>query len=381
MVCDVRPEATTKFVDRGAVGVGAVGDVVGAGASIISVMVLDDAQVTDVVHDVLEVAPAGTIVAIHSTIRPETAESLAAEAEARDVWVLDAPVTGGPGGARAGTLAVMVGGPDHAVDRCRAPFDRFSDRVVHFGSVGCATRAKIARNLITFAGYVAAGEAQRLAEAAGVDLAQLGDVVRYSDTVTGGPGSIMLRDTAAAVPPDDPWHDVMQHTRDLGEKDLALALELAAQRRRGAALHRPGATAARAGARCPTRGDDEMTDESEPTDRRRRGLETMQKVYGWDTVGDGPGDFFGITADHLFGDIWNREGLSFRDRRLLLIGLLTGLGEHDVTELQLDAALGNQELSADELREVVIFLTHYAGWPRGTKLNTIVEKTIARRSG
>jgi 4-carboxymuconolactone decarboxylase len=106
----------------------------------------------------------------------------------------------------------------------------------------------------------------------------------------------------------------------------------------------------------------------------------MRKVYGWDSVGDGPGDFFGLTVEHLFADIWNREGLSYRDRRLLLIGLLTGLGEHDVTELQVDAGLGNEELSADELREVVIFLTHYAGWPRGAKLNTIVESLIARRN-
>lgn len=123
-----------------------------------------------------------------------------------------------------------------------------------------------------------------------------------------------------------------------------------------------------------------MSDESQPTERRRRGLETMRKVYGWDSVGDGPGDFFGLTVEHLFADIWNREGLSYRDRRLLLIGLLTGLGEHDVTELQVDAGLGNEELSADELREVVIFLTHYAGWPRGAKLNTIVESLIARRN-
>jgi 4-carboxymuconolactone decarboxylase len=114
--------------------------------------------------------------------------------------------------------------------------------------------------------------------------------------------------------------------------------------------------------------------------RRRRGLDTMKRVYGWDDLDDAPGDFFGITADHLFAEIWNREGLSFRDRRLLLIGLLTGLGEHDVTELQVGAALGNGELSADDLREIAIFLSHYAGWPRGTKLNTAVETSIAREA-
>ncbi|MGH9209919.1 MAG: carboxymuconolactone decarboxylase family protein [Acidimicrobiales bacterium] len=113
-------------------------------------------------------------------------------------------------------------------------------------------------------------------------------------------------------------------------------------------------------------------------ERRRRGLETMAAVYGWD-VKDGPGDFFGLTVEHLFAEIWNREGLSFRDRRLLLIGLLVGQGLDDVVPIQLGAALGNGELSADDLREIVIFLTHYAGWPRGAKLNSQVDELLARR--
>ena len=117
--------------------------------------------------------------------------------------------------------------------------------------------------------------------------------------------------------------------------------------------------------------------ESDPV-KRQRGLETMAQVYGWPDVGDGPGDFFGYTVEHLFGEIWNREGLSFRDRRLLLLGLLVGRNLHDVVGLQLEAALGNEELSADELREIVIFLTHYAGWPRGAKLNGAVETLIAK---
>jgi 4-carboxymuconolactone decarboxylase len=113
-------------------------------------------------------------------------------------------------------------------------------------------------------------------------------------------------------------------------------------------------------------------------DKRQRGLEVMAQVYGWDEVADGPGDFFGYTAEHLFGEIWTRDGLSFRDRRLLLLGLLVGFGLDDVLDLQLGAALGNEELTPDELREIVIFLTHYAGWPKGAKLNTQVETTIAR---
>jgi 4-carboxymuconolactone decarboxylase len=114
-------------------------------------------------------------------------------------------------------------------------------------------------------------------------------------------------------------------------------------------------------------------------ERRRLGLETMGKVYGWE-VGDGPGDFFGITVEHLFAEVWTREGLSYRDRRLLLIGLLVGRGLDDVLGLQLEAALGNEELDAEELREIVIFLTHYAGWPQGAKMNSQVEELVARRA-
>lgn len=112
------------------------------------------------------------------------------------------------------------------------------------------------------------------------------------------------------------------------------------------------------------------------SDRRRRGLQKMSEVYGWD-VQDGPGDFFGITVDHLFAEIWTRPGLSLRDRRLLLLGLLTGQGMQDVADIQIGAALRGGDLTADELREIGIFLTHYAGWPAGSRLSMQVEKLIA----
>lgn len=112
-------------------------------------------------------------------------------------------------------------------------------------------------------------------------------------------------------------------------------------------------------------------------EKRRSGLERMEQVYGFDMT-DGQGDFFGITADHLFADIWNRPGLSDRDRRLLLIGLLSGTGGADVLGIQVPAAHANGELSDEELREIVIFLCHYAGWPNGARLNSIVEDTIAK---
>ena len=111
---------------------------------------------------------------------------------------------------------------------------------------------------------------------------------------------------------------------------------------------------------------------------RRRGLEKMEEVYGFEMT-DGTGDFFRYTAEHLFGDVWQREDLSVRDRRLLLLGLLAATGQHDVLGLQVRAALANDELTPAALQEVVIFLSHYAGWPVGARLNSIVEEAIAER--
>ena len=114
-------------------------------------------------------------------------------------------------------------------------------------------------------------------------------------------------------------------------------------------------------------------------DRRQRGLDMMRQVYGWE-VQDGPGDFFGLTVDHLFAEIWTRPGLSVRDRRLLLLGLLTGQGLQDVADIQIGAALRTGELTPDELREIAIFLTHYAGWPSGARLSMQVEKLVGEHA-
>ena len=114
-------------------------------------------------------------------------------------------------------------------------------------------------------------------------------------------------------------------------------------------------------------------------DARQRGIDRMNEVYGWE-VTDLPGDFFGLTAEHLFGNIWMREGLSIRDRRLLAIGLLVGHGMFDLVDVQVDSALRKGELDAKALREIVIFLAHYAGWPKAARLNSSVEGVLARHA-
>lgn len=225
VVCDIRAEATTPFAQKGA-RVAVDPAEVAENTDVISVMVRDDEQVREVVAGILTAARGGTVVAVHSTIRAGTAEQLAEEASPREVTVVDAPVAGGFIGAAAGSLAVMIGGPKDAVERCREPFGRWASLIVHMGPVGAGTRAKLARNLLQFAAYSAAAEAQRLAEAAGIDFTLLANVVRHSDRVTGGPGAIMLRRMAEPLHRGDALYEILSHTRDLGEKDLRLALEL-----------------------------------------------------------------------------------------------------------------------------------------------------------
>jgi 4-carboxymuconolactone decarboxylase len=107
------------------------------------------------------------------------------------------------------------------------------------------------------------------------------------------------------------------------------------------------------------------------------GLAKMNEVYGWQSENH-PGDFFAVTRDHLFGDIWTRPGLSTEQRRLMLIGALAATGKHDILDIQLDAAYRLGELNETALREIVIFLAHYCGWPTGATLNGQVEKLIAK---
>ncbi|HEV2369637.1 MAG TPA: NAD(P)-binding domain-containing protein, partial [Acidimicrobiales bacterium] len=166
-------------------------------------------------------------VAIHSTISPDLAPLLAARAAAVAMAVIDAPVSGGVAGARAGDLVVMVGATPETFEVSRPAFERFGSLVMRVGEVGSGTRAKLARNLLQYVGFVAAHEAQRLAEAAGVELAQLAAAVRHSDRVTGGPSAVMVRPTAAPMAADDPLVPIFAHVRDLADKDLHLALDLA----------------------------------------------------------------------------------------------------------------------------------------------------------
>ncbi|MBS9532497.1 NAD(P)-dependent oxidoreductase [Mycobacterium sp. M1] len=224
-VFDVRAEAMAPLVDAGAAQAGSVGDVAAA-ADVISVTVLDDAQVRSVVAELAAHAKPDAVIAIHSTISDTTAVELAADLAPHGIHVIDAPVSGGAGAAANGQLATMVGAPRAVYERVKPVFKQWAAVVIHAGEPGAGTRMKLARNMLTFTAYAAAGEAMRLAEAAGLDLQALGRVVRHTDALTGGPGAIMGRDSAGPLPADHFLHGIFTHTRGLGEKDLSLALGL-----------------------------------------------------------------------------------------------------------------------------------------------------------
>lgn len=224
-VYDIRTEAMTPLAEKGAGLADSVADV--AAADIIHVTVLNDEQVRSVVGELAAHAKPGTIIAVHSTISDTTAEELALSLKPQGIHIVDAPVSGGAGAARKGQLATMVGADDEIFARIKEPFACWASLVVHAGAPGAGTRMKLARNMLTFTIYAAVGEAWKLADAAGLNLQDLGNVVRHTDKLTGGAGSIMFRDDTKDLEPGHFLYDGFMHTRGLGEKDLSLALALA----------------------------------------------------------------------------------------------------------------------------------------------------------
>ena len=224
-IFDLRTEAMTPLAEAGAGVAGSVAEV-GANADIISITVLDDAQVRQVVAELVPTAKPGTVIAIHSTIADTTAAELAEELKRHGIHVVDAPVSGGAGAAEKGQLATMVGADRAVYEQIKPAFKLWASLVIHAGEPGAGTRMKLARNMLTFTAYAAAGEAMKLAEAAGLDLQALGRVVRHTDALTGGPGAIMLLDSTAPLQADHFLYNAFTHTRGLGEKDLRLALGL-----------------------------------------------------------------------------------------------------------------------------------------------------------
>jgi 4-carboxymuconolactone decarboxylase len=108
---------------------------------------------------------------------------------------------------------------------------------------------------------------------------------------------------------------------------------------------------------------------------RERGIEMFRTVYAGDVQlpPGGANPFIDYMLETLFGELWSDETLSIRDRRLLLIGAITALGDATTLEIQLRAALKRGELQKDQLDALTTFLTQYVGYPRGSQLFGIVS--------
>lgn len=115
--------------------------------------------------------------------------------------------------------------------------------------------------------------------------------------------------------------------------------------------------------------------------RRERGVAMMKKVYAGDVVTPPPGvmPFSDLMLEQLFAEVWTREDkLSVRDRRLVIMGIIAALGEKDTFGIQAKAAVKNGELAPDQVREVLITVAHYAGYPRAAGLIGAAEQAIAQ---
>jgi 3-hydroxyisobutyrate dehydrogenase len=229
VVCDLRPEATAPFEAKAHVA--GTPALLGARADVVVVAVVDDRQVLAVLDGddgaLAGLAP-GSVVVVLSTVAPATVDAAAALALRRDVDVVDCGVSGGPTAAAEGTLVAMVGGDAAAIERVRPVLDSFTSLVVHMGPLGAGLKAKLARNLVQYGSWLAAYEAQVLAEAAGIELSKLAEVIRESDKLIGGSSRLMFRETVAPLPPDSHPGIVsaMAAGAGLAHKDLRAAIAL-----------------------------------------------------------------------------------------------------------------------------------------------------------
>lgn len=223
-VFDVRAEPIERLVALGAGAAQSVADLA-AQADIVMTVVVDETQAdavligTEANPGVLGAARRGTVVLVHSTIGSAACRRLGAAAAQRGIDLLDAPITGGPSGARDGTLGIMVGGDLAALERCRAVLAAVSSEVIHVGEIGTGQLAKLANNMVLATTMQAVHEALLLAGRSGLGIDTLLRVLGS------GAGSSWVVEH---------WHDIGASSRGypggadgvaaLTYKDLALAL-------------------------------------------------------------------------------------------------------------------------------------------------------------
>lgn len=150
----------------------------------------DVKQVLDSDTGVMAGLASGGIVAIHSTVHPDTCREIAESAAAKGISVIDAPVSGGGPAVAEGRLLVMVGGDTDVVERCRPVFATYADPIVHLGEVGSGQVTKLLNNLLFTANLANAKSTLNLGEALGVSPENLIKVVTGGSANSYALGSI-----------------------------------------------------------------------------------------------------------------------------------------------------------------------------------------------
>jgi len=230
VVCDLDEAPVERLVESGAHAAASCREV-GERCDVIGVCVVNDAGTRNVVAGeagILEGAAPGTVIALHSTIHPDTASELAQLAAEKGVHVVDAQMTGGPAGAEARQLRYMVGGEAEAIERCRPYLEASSVQITHCGGVGKGAVAKLCNNLVQYSAWMAFEEGFRLAAASGIESDVLVDVLSW---IMNDNARLFMASRAAreANPDIAMLNERFDAAMGLADKDLGLALEVAAR--------------------------------------------------------------------------------------------------------------------------------------------------------
>jgi 3-hydroxyisobutyrate dehydrogenase len=180
-----------------------------------------------VASEVIPAMAAGAGFVDCSTVDVESARTVARAAEAAGLLAVDAPVSGGVGGAAAGTLTFMAGGSPEAFDKARPLFDIMGQKAVHCGGAGSGQAAKICNNMILGVTMIGTCEAFALADKLGLDRQAMFDVV---STSSGASWTMNSYCPAPGIGPESPADNDYRpgFAADLMLKDLRLSQEAAA---------------------------------------------------------------------------------------------------------------------------------------------------------
>jgi len=229
-VFDLSADAVSSLVDAGAASASSAGDAA-AGVEIV-VSMLPAGRHVDAVYGgddgVIARADSGTLLIDSSTIDVATARKVAAQAADAGLAMVDAPVSGGVGGAEAGTLTFMVGGEAEAFAKARPVLEKMGKNVFHAGGAGNGQAAKICNNMLLGISMIGTAEAFNLAEKLGLDAQTFFDI---SSTASGQCWSMTSYCPAPGPVPTSPANNDYQPGFAAGMmlKDLRLAQEAAAQ--------------------------------------------------------------------------------------------------------------------------------------------------------